>query len=334
MSKFISKDELAFWLDGLMKDRQLIAPVIVDDQTVFKPIMNVDEIVFDYKNTVLSAKEWFFPTTEPLFTICHKDGSTDLAPIDIEKESVVFGIRPCDAAGLKLLDKVFLGEPPDFIYSQRRDKTTLIGLTCLEPAPQCFCGSMGTTPNNADDVDIMLTEVEDGYIVSTVTEKGKALLSDVKLSDSEKSWQEAKCPTELQVKEVPEAMKNCFEDNYWTRVSDRCIHCNICAYVCPVCHCFDIRDCPTSEETERIRCWDSCQSPGFTRAAGGHTPRPTKGSRLRQRFYHKLLYFPERFGDLQCTGCGRCVLSCPVNIDIREIIMDVPKLGAESGAKA
>jgi ferredoxin len=193
---------------------------------------------------------------------------------------------------------------------------------------------MGTAPNNADDVDIMLTEVVDGYIVEAVTDKGKALLSVAKLSNSKLSVPKIKCPTELQVKNVPEAMKSCFEDDYWARIADRCIHCNICAYVCPVCHCFDIRDYPTSEKTERIRCWDSCQSPGFTCAAGGHTPRPTKASRLRQRFYHKLLYFPERFEDFQCTGCGRCVALCPVNIDIREIITDVPKLGEKSATKA
>jgi len=334
MTKTISKKDLTSWLDGLMKDKVLIAPTLVDDQTVFKPVASVDEISLDHRNTVLSVKEWFFPTTEPLFTIYQKDGETTLEPISIEKESVLFGIRPCDAAGLKLLDKVFLSAPADFIYAERRDKTTLIGLTCLEPSPQCFCTSMNAAPDNADDVDIMLTEVTDGYIVEAVTEKGKDLLADVKLSDSEQSAPEVKCPTELQVKDVSKAMQTRFEDEYWSRVADRCVHCNICAYVCPVCHCFDIRDYPTSEKTERIRCWDSCQSPGFTRAAGGHTPRPTKGSRLRQRFYHKLLYFPERFGDYQCTGCGRCVALCPVNIDIRKIITDIQKPGANSGTKA
>ena len=77
-----------------------------------------------------------------------------------------------------------------------------------------------------------------------------------------------------------------------------------------------------------MRSWESCQSPGFTRIAGGHDPRPTKGARLRQRFYHKLLYFPENFGSISCVGCGRCVRACPVNIDIREIITDIQKLGA------
>jgi ferredoxin len=47
---------------------------------------------------------------------------------------------------------------------------------------------------------------------------------------------------------------------------------------------------------------------------------------LRQRFAHKLLYFPERYGALACTGCGRCIRACPVNIDIREVILDLQSL--------
>jgi len=78
-----------------------------------------------------------------------------------------------------------------------------------------------------------------------------------------------------------------------------------------------------------VRSWESCQSAGFTKIAGGHDPRANKGSRMRQRFAHKLLYFPEQFGVSHCIGCGRCVKSCPVNIDIREIIQDVQKLGAK-----
>ncbi|MHB8085663.1 MAG: 4Fe-4S dicluster domain-containing protein, partial [Dehalococcoidia bacterium] len=128
------------------------------------------------------------------------------------------------------------------------------------------------------------------------------------------------------VEGVSEMMRRNFDSPYWDRVADRCIHCNICSYVCPCCYCFDIRDYTGKDKIDRVRSWESCQSAGFTRIAGGHDPRPTKGARLRQRWYHKLLYYPTLFGDIKCTGCGRCVRSCPVNIDIREIITDVQKL--------
>jgi sulfhydrogenase subunit beta (sulfur reductase) len=104
------------------------------------------------------------------------------------------------------------------------------------------------------------------------------------------------------------------------------LHCNICAYVCPTCYCFDVRDYPDKGKVERVRSWESCQSPGFSLTAGGYDPRTTKGERLRQRFSHKFLYFPERFQDAACIGCGRCVKACPVNIDIREVISDLQQL--------
>lgn len=330
MSKILSKKELTSWLSGLMKERVVIAPTHLDDLTLFRAITTVEEIAFNFKNTTLSPKEWFFPTTDALFTIDRKNGAAELIPTSIDKEFVIFGIRPCDARGLAILDKVFLAPPADALYAERRAKTTLVGLACLEAAPECFCTSLGTAPNDASNLDLLLTEIDEGYIVQIVTEKGQALVASAALSESKSPPPTAPSPTSVPVEGIAEITRNRFEDEYWSQLADRCLHCNVCAYVCPVCHCFDVRDYPSRDKVERIRCWDSCQSPGFTRIAGGYTPRPTKASRLRQRFYHKLLYFPERFDLIQCVGCGRCVALCPVNIDIREVIADLQELGVKS----
>jgi ferredoxin len=60
--------------------------------------------------------------------------------------------------------------------------------------------------------------------------------------------------------------------------------------------------------------------PLFTMHASGHNPRGTKLDRVRQRFMHKLKYFVDKYENgIMCTGCGRCVQLCPVNIDIRRI---------------
>ncbi|MFN3761586.1 MAG: 4Fe-4S dicluster domain-containing protein, partial [Anaerolineae bacterium] len=75
--------------------------------------------------------------------------------------------------------------------------------------------------------------------------------------------------------------------------------------------------------TERIRVWDACTSPNYRRVAGGHNPRPTNWERLRNRFMCKFCYYPEDFGPLGCVGCGRCIVSCPVEIDITEVMEDV-----------
>jgi sulfhydrogenase subunit beta (sulfur reductase) len=332
MSQYISKGDLLTWLDKVRGDRDLVAPVRVDDLVLFRKVGRAEDIVFDYVNTDISPKGEFFPQSEAVFSVDRRDGQVELVPTAVERGAVIFGIRPCDAKGIAALDKPYLDDPADALYREHRDKTTLIGLSCLAGCGECFCTSMGTGPDDGSNVDIMLTEAGEGYIVKVLTDKGKALMPDGLLSSKEVS-----APAAPEVKAVPsegivEKMREVFEDEYWGRLADRCLHCNVCSYVCPTCYCFDMRDYSNKGKVERVRSWESCQAPGFTKIAGGYDPRAAKGSRLRQRFAHKLLYFPERYGEVGCVGCGRCVRACPVNIDIREVIEDVQGLGVKSEA--
>jgi ferredoxin len=123
-----------------------------------------------------------------------------------------------------------------------------------------------------------------------------------------------------------------FKDAYWQRVSERCLSCRTCTFVCPTCRCFDVRDevvtrRPGEQVFERLRAWDACTSATYRRIAGGHNPRPTQEHRLRNRFYCKFMYYPQDFGPLGCVGCGRCIEACPVDIDILEVIETVGELG-------
>jgi len=80
----------------------------------------------------------------------------------------------------------------------------------------------------------------------------------------------------------------------------------------------------------RFRCWDSCMFAEFTLMASGENPRPTPKERVRQRFLHKLLYFPLKFGIYACVGCGRCVRMCPVHLEITQVIREFG--GVNSGS--
>lgn len=330
MTQIISVKDLLSWLGRLAKERILIAPADTEGLLLFRQISRVEEIVLDFDNTALSPKEIFFPSTETLFRVERKDGHIELIPAGVEQETVIFGLRPCDAKGIALLDKPFLDEPADALYRQHRDKTTLVGLSCSKVAPECFCTSLGGAPNDPSYVDILLTKVERGYIVQIVTQKGSELLPKELLQESEVTPPPPPPPSAIPVEGIEGKMQQFFDNPYWDRLADRCLHCNLCAYVCPVCHCFDVRDYPDGNgKIERVRSWESCQSPGFTRQAGGIEPRTTKGARLKQRFYHKLLYSSEKLGMIGCVGCGRCVKACPVNIDIREVIGDIQKIGVQ-----
>jgi sulfhydrogenase subunit beta (sulfur reductase) len=94
--------------------------------------------------------------------------------------------------------------------------------------------------------------------------------------------------------------------------------CGICTFLCPTCFCFDIVD--EAQRGERVRNWDTCMFRVYSQEASGHNPRPTKAERTRQRIMHKFAYWIDNINEIGCTGCGRCVQYCPVNLDIRHII--------------
>jgi len=336
-SWLISQSELETWLDGIADVRTLIAPRQVSGIMLYRPVAKSNEISWKGITTgsayavrpVLSVKEIFFPPTERLFTIQKTGQEIHLKETYPDWETVVFGVRPCDARGAKLLDSLFLDtNPVDSFYARRRGNTTLIGLACKELGPSCFCTSVGGSPNDAHDVDIMLYETNGGYLAEAVTEKGRFLIPGGEWKETTVSPQPS---TQTGQFPVPDKGKwpEIFNDDYWVKISERCLSCRACAYVCPTCRCFAVRDEVLGPgQFERIRCWDACAGENYRRVAGGHKPRAEKGERLRNRFYCKFYYYPEQYGlgtASACTGCGRCIDVCPVGVDITEVLMDLEK---------
>ena len=54
----------------------------------------------------------------------------------------------------------------------------------------------------------------------------------------------------------------------------------------------------------------------FARVAGGENFREARAARQRHRFMRKGKYIYEKFGELGCVGCGRCIRTCVANISI------------------
>jgi sulfhydrogenase subunit beta (sulfur reductase) len=336
MKATIRKDLFA-WLTQLMEEYTVIAPTVVEGNVLYKRVTSTDEIAFDFTRTDMSPKEHFFPNTQAILSITKGHGETSLAEPPLEREQVIFGMRPCDARGLKVLDALLLDhEPADAYYAERRGKTTLIGLACPEMWPGCFCTSLDGAPDEAGDVDVMLTEAGDSYLVQVVTKKGEKLSDGLALSEASQKRPQSRLSSESVPVPSQEVWRQHFDDEVWARLADRCLSCRVCTYVCPTCRCFDVRDYVTQSGVEgsviqRLRAWDSCLSEGYRRIAGGHNPRPTKMQRLRNRFYCKFHYCPQDFGPVACVGCGRCIVACPVSIDIAEMLGDVARI-AESQA--
>ena len=327
--KFATLDGLRAWLDHLAQEMDLIAPRDVDGHVLYRPVASSDEILFDYERPELSAKDYFLPATETLLRVKKQGDEVTQEQVLPDSQQVLFGIRPCDAHGMMVIDALFLEQdPPDLYYGQHRERTTLVGLACRQTWEGCFCTSVGGAPDDPTHLDVLLREVDGGYAVEAVTEKGTALLKGLALEEREGEPPSPVADAEPVEVTQPEKWRPLFEDQMWMRHGERCLSCRICTYVCPTCRCFDVTDREVEVRAgvtriERIRVWDACTSTNYRRVAGGHNPRAAKPERLRNRFYCKFCYYPEDFGPLGCVGCGRCVVSCPVDIDITEVMRDV-----------
>ena len=284
-----------------------------------------------------SIKTFFFPQPETLLEFSARPGTEDAfiphEPGTEHKPRLVVGVRPCDARSVVLNAMPYEDDP---YFHKNRQNVVLIGLACRQGCSTCFCTWTGGSPVGTEGLDILAYPVSRGYVLEPVTERGASLVESAG-PGNDATGAELKELEEIRSKApsgLPEAMElaprlrekglmDLYNAPFWQQLSDSCINCGTCTFLCPTCYCFDIQDETLRGKGRRIRYWDSCMFPLFTLHASGHNPRGEKVKRVRNRFMHKLKYFPERFGPLSCVGCGRCVRDCPVNIDIRQVINEL-----------
>jgi ferredoxin len=342
----VKKAALASFFKSLAAGRTLLAPRGRGDQCRLEPA-SPDQVDLDFANTHMSPKSAFFPQTEPLMAF-HKDGSKPGAFVyqdlgDKAAPTVVFGIRPCDAKGLSIANKVFQNDRfVDPYWKGKYDQALKIGLACASPSPQCFCAAVGGSPFGVAGLDALAFKSGDDLGLRTVTEAGEALIKGAGAAPADlaadfKAQEEAAAKSQgpgLDLGPIDERdLMVLFQSPHWAGTAENCLNCGVCTFFCPTCHCFDIQDEQSEAGGVRMRNWDTCMSWLFTVHGTGHNPRPSKTERVRQRFMHKLKYIPlKQEGVRGCTGCGRCVVMCPVNIDIREVARQMCQTPAPSQA--
>ncbi len=334
----ISKEKLPEMLDKLAKESNLIALAEENGYASFIKIEKAEEMNLDFLLSRVPAKKLIFDQTETLFKFKPGKKGEIISREFPKEENIVFGIRPCDARSFSILDPVFQDDFKDPIYNSKRDNNILLGLSCNTPEINCFCTTFGDSPASSENVDILFTDLGEKYFVEVVTEKGKKLISKVKgsFSNASKAEEDAKKSVEKEaIDAIARQMKldgvvlnldKMFDHELWHNTAFKCIGCGICTYLCPTCHCFDMQDESTLREGARVRIWDSCMNPEYTHHASGHNPRPARMNRVRNRVYHKFSYFPKNTEIFACTGCGRCIDYCPVNIDIIDVIEKVGEM--------
>lgn len=328
----ITKQELNQLIAADSKDATWYAPIEGNNGVEYVETTGEQPISFDYVNVKLSPKELFFPQREILCRFC---GDT-LQDVPMPEEKfVVFGARPCDARALCEIEMVFSDQTSRFqdpYFLTRRKNALVITLACREPATTCFCTTVGGHPTEAEGSDILVSELGDELLFEAVSEKGQAFMdtyhaffrepTDAHLSMKEANTKHAvDALNTFAIEGIKEKLDQIFEEEVWETITNNCLGCGACTYLCPTCHCFDISDETNGKGTGiRLRTWDSCQYPLFTLHASGHNPRVNKKQRMRQRIMHKFSYTVEKSDEIFCVGCGRCVINCPVNLDIRDML--------------
>jgi sulfhydrogenase subunit beta (sulfur reductase) len=308
--------------------QQVYAPQKKKQQVDFEPLRNIRDVTHEYIQTTRSAKSVLFPPAEELLRY-HRNGDEmqvkdrDLSALP---HTTVFGVRPCDAAAIGAIAAVFTWDYQDALFKKRLENTTIITVACTEADTNCFCTSTGTGPDDTKGSDVVLTRLSHGeYLAEIITEKGKALQEQTSAlwgsaPAVSKSDLLAKVEKRFDMTELTKRLEGSFDNQVWNDMSLRCLSCGACAYVCPVCSCFDIQDEGTQSRGQRLRCWDACGFDLFTLHTSGHNPRHVQKERWRQRLLHKFSYMPDRLAVSGCVGCGRCSRACPADMNILEQI--------------
>lgn len=342
----IAKENLSALFQSIAENQELYLPVEVSGQVNYKAWTPDANVSLETLKTVKSPKDAFFPQSENLYTVQREGKKLSIEPQALKEQNfVVFGMKACDIQGVKVLDNVFLSDPIDSFYAARREHGTIVAMACHEPEESCFCKAFGIDcAEPAADVATWMVEGE--LYWKALTEKGEALTKAVESllveadgADAEKLEAEKNAIHTI-VEKLPysnlslegwngDALTEKFNSPVWEELYKPCLACGTCTFVCPTCQCYDIKDYDTGHGVKRYRCWDSCMYSDFTMMAHGNN-RTSQLQRFRQRFMHKLVYYPaNNNGMYSCVGCGRCVEKCPASLNIVKVIKAFEKQGGD-----
>ncbi len=256
-------------------------------------------------------------------------------PEDDTKPVALLGIHPCDLHAIGILDEVYAQPGLDPYYAHRREDALIVVLTCHAPSDSWFCDLAGPGPFATKGFDMRLTPTQGGFLVTAGTARGSALAARLSLEPvTEELVRTAQHEHDRAVARLEARNEDLgsqsvtmneagefFNHPQWEALAKQCTGCGACTTVCPTCFCYDVVDYPNldNSEVQRSRQWHSCLYARFHEMAAhpGDTPLD---ARLRQRLYHKWVYHQEQFGQPGCVGCGRCIQSCTVHIDPRQVL--------------
>jgi len=293
-----------------------------------------DAALFGYGVGPQSWKRFLHPS-EVRINALERDGQSFkvLNPPAPATRQAFLGVRACELAAIRVLDRVLVGDQQvDPVYQQRREGVFIVAVNCTRASPNCFCSSMETGPQAGSGFDLALTELATPerhmFVAEAGTGRGAEVLAEIEhraaAAEEVRAAQDAvqavgQIQRQFDTRGVRELLYENFEHPRWAEVAARCLSCANCTMVCPTCFCTTTEDSSdvTGQSAERWRKWDSCFTESFSYIHGGSLRQSVK-SRYRQWLTHKLAAWVDQFGTFGCVGCGRCITWCPVGIDLTE----------------
>ncbi|MCF2137110.1 MAG: 4Fe-4S dicluster domain-containing protein [Candidatus Thorarchaeota archaeon] len=328
------------FIESLNKFGTIYGPVKKDGVLKYDRVEAFDEVVFDGERPMIPIKKLFHPKKFDMFHF-DKDGFTpDYSSIE---KRVIIGVPPCEIHSLLRLDEIFMERPVDPYYAKQRENSAIIGYSCL-PGESCFCKSTGTDIVE-EGFDLFFVNLGKFYLVwvgsslghDMVLEREDYFDENVTHNDIEEyiDWRQARdkmFKASFDFKSMPDIMELSYNSPIWDYFADKCLSCGQCSMVCPTCNCYTVTDVlEVSPDTKgrRERYWDSCMFVDYSLVAGGHNFRGARADRLKLWYTHKLKAYANEYGKPACIGCGRCVRTCPVDINVLTVAqalteMEVP----------
>ncbi len=368
VARFLPRIELDRLFALLRADgRRVVGPTVVDGAIVHDELTSSRELpvgwtadtapgsyrlrttgrdsAFDYNAGATSWKRFTHPPIIPLTRGRRDGGHVVVEPADEAPPRLAFvGVRACELAALKIQDRAMRAGPlGDADHVARGDAALVVAVECATAASTCFCTSMGTGPEVNGGADIVLSELDDGFVVRVGSDAGAAVVDRLDLRPAE-PFETARAAAQVTAVRdaigdpvpatgLPARLRAALDHPRWAEVADRCLACANCTLVCPTCFCTSVSVASDLDGVEATtqRTWDSCFSLGFGRVATDANFRPKVRDRYRQWLTHKFSTWWDQFGSSGCVGCGRCIAWCPVGIDIREELMAIAPLDAHEG---
>jgi NAD(P)H-flavin reductase/NAD-dependent dihydropyrimidine dehydrogenase PreA subunit len=367
-TRFLPRADLQRLFDALAEDgRRIVGPALVDGAVVYDELDGPAQLphgvtvesspgryraeaaksprAFDYGLAVTAWKRFTHPSFVPLTRSRRDGGQVVVEAIDPDPPRLAFlGVRACEIAALRIQDRAMRAGPagdPD--HAARRDAALVVAVECAAATSTCFCTSMGTGPEVDGGADLVLSELDDGFVIRSASTAGTAIAdrldagpaTTVQIGDAaaQVAAVRAAIGDPVHAEGLPERLRGALDHLRWAEVAERCLACANCTLVCPTCFCTSVGVASDLDGVEGStdRHWDSCFSLGFGRVAGDANFRPKVADRYRQWLTHKFSTWWDQFGSSGCVGCGRCIAWCPVGIDVREELAAIAPPTAQAG---